>query len=73
MKYYEVESSNIKAVAYQDATKTLGIKFHNGGEYHYANVGEEVFDELIAAASVGRTFHSLIKSKPEAYPFTKVN
>ena len=64
-----VESSNIEALAYEN--KHLKIKFKNGSEYHYQNVSQEVFEKILHAASVGRTFHELIKSKPAEYPFTR--
>ena len=30
-----VESSNIKAVGYDDATEELTVEFHNGSQYRY--------------------------------------
>jgi hypothetical protein len=61
-----VKSSNIAALTHVDAT--LMVRFRNGTEYHYDNVPSHVFDEIIGGASVGGTFHKLIKSKPEMYP-----
>lgn len=70
MNYQDVESSNIKAIAHKDTT--LGVRFHNGTEYHYENVPDFIFDEIITAASVGRTFNQLIKAKPAEYPYQKI-
>lgn len=70
MEYRTVDSSNIEAVGFLDGT--LGIKFHSGAVYHYANVNENEFNKILASASVGRTFNELIKSKPEEYPYTRV-
>lgn len=69
MEYREVESSNIAALAHSGTT--LAVKFHNGTEYHYSGVPVEIFDQLIQAASVGRTFNELIKSRPDDYPYNR--
>lgn len=70
MQYQEVKSSNIAALAHEN--DTLGVKFKNGTEYHYQGVSCALFETLTAAASIGRTFNELIKSKPNDYPFTRV-
>lgn len=70
MDYREVKSSNIAAVAHED--ETLGVKFKNGTEYHYQGVSRALFETLSAAASIGRAFNELIKSKPNDYPFARV-
>lgn len=49
-----VKSSNIVSTAYNDATRALYLKFHNGATYRYHDVPRWVFDELLAAASHGR-------------------
>lgn len=69
MKYKEVESSNIAALAHSE--NTLAVKFKNGTEYHYSGVPVEIFDQLVQAASVGRTFNELIKSRPSDYPYVR--
>lgn len=70
MQYQSVESSNISALAHKGST--LGVKFTNGSEYHFENVPSVIFDQLIDAASVGRTFNELIKSHPSDYPYARV-
>ena len=70
MDYVQVSSSNIAAVAYDDASNTLGVRFLNGGEYHYHGVPRSVFDGLLEASSVGRYFDANVK-KPN-YPFSQV-
>lgn len=66
----KVESSNIGALALENGT--LLVSFLNGSQYAYENVNEKIFDEIVSAASVGRTFHQLVKSKPDEYPFRRV-
>lgn len=59
-----VKSSNIRAVGYDPATRTLAVEFPNS-VYHYADVPPNVHDELRAAESVGRYFASNVKGKFE--------
>lgn len=70
MKYREVESSNIEALGHDG--ESLGVKFKNGTIYLYQGVSKAIFDQLVGAASVGRTFNELIKSKPSDYPYERV-
>ena len=70
MDYKPVESSNIKALAYKDGV--LGVQFHNGTEYRYRDVPACVVDEMLVSASVGRSFNQLIKSKPDRYPYERI-
>lgn len=70
MNYQPVTSSNVKALGYEN--NTLGVQFKNGTEYHYDGVSVEIFNQILEAASIGRTFNELIKSKPKDYPFTRV-
>lgn len=59
-----VESSNIAAVGYDTRDSTLKIEFKNGGLYHYPNVPIAVYEELMAAPSLGKYFHLYIRSLP---------
>lgn len=71
-----VESSNIKAVGYDPATKVLEIEFLPRQESNketnvvrYNTVPQETYDALINAESVGRYFHNEIKGKfPTNHP-----
>lgn len=58
-----VNSSNVKEVGYDPATKTLAISFHSGGTYHYADVSPEKHAEMMAAKSIGGHFHKNIRDK----------
>ncbi len=69
MEWQEVESSSLKAIAYDKETETLGIKFNNGGIYHYFDVSMEVYQELLNAESLGRYFLYNIR---ECYGYRKV-
>jgi hypothetical protein len=65
-----VTSSNIEALSLTE--DRLLVEFKGGSQYEYQKVSSKVFDELVRAASVGRTFNALIKSKPEVYPYRRV-
>lgn len=47
------ESSNVKEVGYDPATRTLGIRFANGKLYHYEDVPDDVYTDLLEADSIG--------------------
>ena len=61
MNYIDIDSSNLKSVAY-DGLTTLGIRFQRGGEYHYTNVPPAVFVGLLSASSSGSYFHKHIRN-----------
>jgi hypothetical protein len=69
MDYQKVKSSNISEVGYDPETKTLGVKFHNGGVAHYHDVAPEKHTAMMAAESIGKHLHAHIK---DVHKFTKV-
>lgn len=69
MQRVPVESSNVRAVGYDPATKVLEVEFTSGSAYAYDDVPAEVHEALMAAGSVGRYFNTNIKS---AYTFRKL-
>ena len=73
MTWKQVQSSQINEVGYDAEASKLGIRFSNGGEYHYANVPSHIHNSLLSAPSVGRYFGSYIKNQSHLYPFQKVN
>lgn len=58
-----VSSSMMTAVAYDARTRTLTIRFVEGGRYRYRAVPRAVFDALLAAPSKGRFFHEEIDGR----------
>ena len=68
MERVAVESHDIAVVGYARETRELEITFRRGGVYHYQNVPESVYRELMAAPSVGSYFSQNIKDK---YPCRK--
>lgn len=65
MKLDPVTSSNIAAVGYDHATRTLGVQFKSGHLFHYQGVEPHQHAALLGADSVGKHFHAHIKSKFE--------
>src|SRR5258708_2199221 len=64
MQRWPVESSQIASVGYDPAKQVLEIEFKRGNAvYHYAQVSSEVYEELMAAKSVGKFFNAEIRDK----------
>ena len=68
-----VVSSQIQAIGFDAASNTLVVQFNNGSSYSYANVTQPVFDTIMAADSVGSTFHHLVRKNPQQFPYTKIS
>jgi hypothetical protein len=66
MHHTAVQSSNIKSVGYDDATRELEVHFHGGNKYRYANVDPRTHQQLVSAKSVGAHFHQHIRGSFKA-------
>ena len=62
MNYVPVVSSNIAAIAYDDAGRVLGVQFLNGREYRYQGVSHSVYRNLLSAVSKGRYFAAFVRN-----------
>jgi hypothetical protein len=68
LKRTPVESSNIKAIAYDEKEVTLVVEFHNGHVYCYSPVNKETYDALKDAESKGKYLHAnIIHNKKLVY------
>ncbi|MCX6897850.1 MAG: KTSC domain-containing protein [Verrucomicrobia bacterium] len=56
-----VNSTDLRAVRYDEWSGTLVIAFHSGGVYEYYNVPYSEYAGLMRADSHGRYFHAHIK------------
>lgn len=63
MNHVPVSSSQIKSVGYDAATRTMEVAFQSGDTWAYDNVPTNIYESLIDAESVGKSFHSLVKGK----------
>lgn len=61
MEMRRVESSNIKAVGYDPATKRLRVEFGSGSTYEYSGVSATTHEGLVGAESVGKYFHRHVR------------
>jgi hypothetical protein len=60
-----VESNQVKAIGYDDATQTLAVTFNYGKAiYHYPNVSRETFEAFKGSESIGKFFGEHIKNLP---------
>jgi len=69
MNYQPVSSSNLRAVAYDSFTQTLGIIFKGNTEYHYYGVPQSVYLGLMRASSHGSYHAAHIK---DVYRYRRV-
>jgi hypothetical protein len=70
MKFEEVQSSNIKAVAFEK--DKLYVTFLNGKSYSY-DATEDDYKQLMESASKGKHFNTNIKGRPfEVVDLTKL-
>ena len=70
MERIAVRSTEIAIVGYDPATQLLEVAFKNGSVYHYAEVSQTVYDEMIQAKSVGTYFAKHVKT---AYSYKKIH
>lgn len=62
MNWIPVSSSNLSAVAYDETTSTLYIRFRSSGTYAYFNVPPHIYRGLMSAASHGEYHAAHIKN-----------
>lgn len=63
MKRIQVDSSNLKTIAYDEERKVLEIGFKDGSFYEYYDVPATVYRELLSAESKGSYAHKNIYKK----------
>lgn len=69
MEVTKVTSSNIDAIGYDPMQRVLKVVFKSGSIYDYYEVGQEVYDDLMSAESIGRTFNQTVRN---VFMFKKV-
>jgi hypothetical protein len=57
-----VTSSNLAAVGYDPVGQVLEIEFRSGGIYDYYGVPQGLYEQLMAATSLGTFFHRYIRN-----------
>jgi KTSC domain len=61
MNYDPVKSSILDAVAYDDRSSTLRVRFKNGTQYEYSGLPATVYRGLLTAKSSGIYFDANVK------------
>ena len=61
-----VRSSNVRALGYEAGI--LYVQYASGEVYRYANVTEDLFDEIRSADSIGRMLRSAVITQPARFP-----
>lgn len=62
IQWQQVDSSNIAAVAYDADEKRIFVQFKDGAEWAYDNCSQGLYDTFTKAPSIGKFFHSNIKT-----------
>ena len=57
------KSSQVESFGFDPGSKTLAVKFKNGGIYHYTGVDEDTHKAMCCCESVGKFLGSRIKGK----------
>lgn len=60
MQRKPVDSTDLVAVGYDAATRTLEVEFKGNRVYHYLDVPPDVYDGLMRAESHGTYFYAYI-------------
>lgn len=72
MKAITLQSSQIPAIAYDDASEELFVMFRNGSWYRYAGVpGETVLAIIFDTDSHGAAFNKLVKNADYPYSYIR--
>ena len=72
MKMVPVKSSNIAEIGFDPESRTLGVKFKNGGLYHYRDFDAEKHATMMdptKTPSIGSFIHANVKGK---HPHSKI-
>lgn len=69
MQRIPVNSSALASIGYDAAKQVLELEFHKTGIYHYFNVPTAVYEEMLAASSLGSYLNGHIKGR---YPYKRI-
>lgn len=61
-----VDSSNVASIGYDPETRTMEVEFKGrnnepGAIYHYFEVPQEIYEQVLGASSVGQAMNQLVK------------
>lgn len=61
MERVSVSSSNISSIGYDRQSAVLEVEFTSGDVYHYFNVPEHLYNNLMSSSSKGGFLNNFIK------------
>ena len=61
--WHELQSSNLAACAYDDASSTLHVRFRSGRSYALQGVAKSTYEALCEASSPGAYYNSELKGR----------
>lgn len=61
LQFTKVKSGNLKAVHHDPKTEVMTVLFHNGTAYAYKPVTKKVYNTILGASSIGKTFNQLVR------------
>ena len=64
MQFVPVESTSIRAVAYDESRLLMRVEFRDGEVYDYTAVPPRTFSQLLRAASIGQYFNAHVRNGP---------
>lgn len=67
MEMIYVESSNLRAVGYDETQQILYVEFKHGGTYRYLGVDKSIYDGLLRADSKGTYLDQMVKKAGYGY------
>lgn len=56
-----VDSSNVRSLSYDEATRNLFVQFKSGGVYCFEKVPQSLWWQIVGASSVGAAFYDKIR------------
>lgn len=68
MKMTKCESGLLKEHGYEPSTGLMHLRFASGRLFEYSGVPQKVYDDLVAAPSMGKYFNQSIKGRFESTP-----
>lgn len=70
MRFRQLQSTWLDAVAYDPLTRTLTVRYRSGEMYRYLDVPHRVYEAFLIAESPGAYYNEFIRDR--GYPSTPV-
>jgi hypothetical protein len=67
------DSKNVESIAYSMKHEVMKVRFKTTAEYTYSNVKSYLFGAIIASDNVGQFLYTMISSKPDEFPYERID